>query len=88
MILLDTNYLIRSLVEGVDLVRAFLRGNILPFTDVVAAESARLYDAAGRHCRLRIAATIAATVVTARARLATANSEDFRPFVEFGLVLV
>jgi predicted nucleic acid-binding protein len=123
MILLDTNYLIKTLVKGsreekqvrhwfsrgddlctsgivwyeflcgpvadeeVILILSLLDGRVLPFTGDHAAESARLFNAAGRVRRLRVDAMIAAAAVMTNAALATDNAEDFRTFVPFGLRL-
>jgi predicted nucleic acid-binding protein len=123
MILLDTNYLIRTLVkdsreeqqvrrwfsrgedlctsgivwyeflsgpvddEAVLIILSLLDGRVLPFTADHAAESARLYNAAGRVRRLRACAMIAAAAVVSNAALATDNAEDFRSFTPFGLRL-
>jgi predicted nucleic acid-binding protein len=52
----------------------------LPFDEMQAQEAARLFNAAGRPRALRVDAMIAAAAIIARARLATANREDFAPF--------
>ena len=69
-------------------IRAFLSGGISAFEEVQATEAARLFNATGRIRRLRVDAMIAATAIVASARLATSNTEDFRPFLPHGLKLV
>lgn len=69
-------------------IRAFLSGGISAFEEVQATEAARLFNATGRIRRLRVDAMIAATAIVASARLATSNTEDFKPFVPHGLKLV
>ena len=123
MILLDTNYLIRTLVEGteeaeqvsnwldedqelctssvawyeflsgpvddpgVDLIRGVIQDRVLPFTAETAGEAARLFNASGRIRRLRVDAMIAASAITANAKLATENEADFATFASEGLRL-
>lgn len=72
----------------VELMRAFLRGGILAYGELEAAEAARLFNVAGRARRLRIDAMIAACALMAEAALATKNQNDFQGFVPAGLVLV
>ncbi len=67
--------------------RAFL-ADIMPFTEAEAREAARLFNAAGRKRSLRVDAMIAATAIVAKAPLATANRDDFTPFLPHGLKLV
>jgi len=74
-------------VGEIDLIRACLTGGMLAFREAEAAESSRLYNAAGRLRRLRVDAMIAATTVVAGGRLATANAADFAPFIPHGLSL-
>ncbi|MFP3960345.1 MAG: type II toxin-antitoxin system VapC family toxin [Spirochaetaceae bacterium] len=74
--------------EAIELVRSLIGGRILPFVDDTAAETARLFNAAGRVRRLRVDAMIAATALLARARLATENRSDFRMFAEPALELL
>jgi predicted nucleic acid-binding protein len=69
-------------------IRGSLSGGISAFEEVQATEAARLFNATGRIRRLRVDAMIAATAIVASARLATSNTEDFRPFVPHGLKLV
>lgn len=73
--------------EGIDLVSALLRGRVLPFTGKHAIEGARLWNATGRHRRLRVDAMIAGAALVLDARLATANLGDFEVFVPHGLRL-
>lgn len=123
MICLDTNYLIRSLVENsaeasdlvtwarsgeslvtpmvawyeflcgpvneehVQTVRGFL-SEVIPFDERQAEEAARLINATGRKRSLRIDATIAGCAITANAKLATDNRNDFELFRPCGLQLV
>jgi predicted nucleic acid-binding protein len=123
MILLDTNFLIRMLVQGteaavrvsdwigereqlctssicwyefvtgpvddhgVGLVVAALNNRIVPFTGDHAREAARLYNATGRQRRMRIDAMVAATAIVGNAMLVTENTDDFAPFVDYGLGL-
>lgn len=74
--------------KGVDLVRAILSDQVLPFTADQAAESARLYDAVGRQRHLRVDAMIASAAIVANAALATNDIEDFRAFTPSGLRLL
>lgn len=73
--------------EGLLLVRRLLPGGIIPFEESHAREAARLFNAAGRARRLKFDSLIAATAILSGAELATANPEDFRPFVLHGLKL-
>jgi predicted nucleic acid-binding protein len=73
--------------EQEEIVRAFL-AEVLPFTEAEAREAARLFNAAGRKCSLRVDAMIAATAIAAGARLAAGNRNDFTPFLEHGLEFV
>lgn len=74
--------------ESVEIVRGMLRDRVLPFTADQAAESSRLFNAAGRARRLRVDAMIAACALLSDTRLATSNREDFSAFVPLGLELV
>jgi predicted nucleic acid-binding protein len=65
-----------------------LTGGILPFQQMEAEEAGRLFNAVGRQRRLRVDSMIAATALAAKAPLATANLDDFRFFVPFGLRLL
>lgn len=69
-------------------IRSLIHDRILPWTSDQAAEAARLYNSTGRIRRLRIDAMIAAAAIVYNADLATANLEDFKPFVPFGLKLL
>lgn len=75
-------------LEGEAVVRGLLRDRVLPFTADQAAESARLFNAVGRSRSLRVDAMIAAAAIVTNARLATANTMDFRNFEAQGLRLV
>lgn len=66
--------------------RAFLT-RIVPFTEADAVEAARLFNAIRRKRSCRVDAMIAASAITAKARLATQNPDDFTPFVPHGLTL-
>ncbi len=68
-------------------IRAFLT-TIVPFAENHAAEAARLFNAIARKRSSRIDAMIAGTAIAARARLATNNRADFKPFVPHGLELI
>jgi predicted nucleic acid-binding protein len=74
--------------EGLLLVRRLLLGGIVPFQESQAQEAARLFNAAGRARRLKFDSLIAATAILAGAELATANPDDFEPFVAHGLKLL
>jgi predicted nucleic acid-binding protein len=67
--------------------RAFLSA-IVPFAEAEAVEAARLFNAIKRKRSHRVDAMIAGTAITAKARLATQNRADFKPFVAHGLLLV
>ena len=67
--------------------RAFLAA-IIPFTEAEATEAARLFNAIKRKRALRVDAMIAGTAIAAKARLATQNRADFKPFTAHGLTLV
>jgi predicted nucleic acid-binding protein len=67
--------------------RAFLT-EIVPFAEAEAVEAARLFNAIKRKRSHRVDAMIAGTAITAKARLATQNRADFKPFVTHGLLLV
>ena len=73
--------------EEVSLARAFVRGNILGIDQETAQVAASLYNQVGRRRMLKTDALIAAVAVRAHAALLTLNSDDFRPFVPFGLEL-
>jgi predicted nucleic acid-binding protein len=86
MILLDTNYLIRMLVQGST--PATLQDRIILFTEDCAQEAARLYNSGGRNRRQRVYAMIAATAIVSNAALSTENRGDFLPFVPLGLRMI
>lgn len=71
-----------------EVMQAFLSGGILPFDEVHARESARVFNFCGRVRRLRVVAMIAATAMLTESRLATSNQADFAVFRPFGLKLV
>ncbi len=66
--------------------RAFMQ-TLLPFDAPQAQIAAELYNASGRRRSLRVDAMIAAAAMSAGARLATNNREDFEVFVQSGLKL-
>jgi predicted nucleic acid-binding protein len=74
--------------EEIQLAMVIVSENVLPFEQAEAAESARLFNAAGRKRALRVDAMIAGTAVAAGARLATNNRSDFKPFTAHGLALL
>jgi predicted nucleic acid-binding protein len=65
-----------------------LTGGILPFDTAAAALAGQLFHATGSRRRTRIDTMIAASAILSGAGLATANPEDFLPFVAHGLELV
>lgn len=67
---------------------AFLTKGIIPFETSQAQIAAQLFNAVKRPRRLRVDAMIAATAISQEARLATLNTEDFKPFVPHGLKLM
>lgn len=74
--------------EGIELIGEVIRHAVMPFDAVTAREAARLFNAAGRNRRLRVDAMIAASATLSASLLATANVDDFRPFMPQGLKLV
>ncbi|MBX9742062.1 MAG: type II toxin-antitoxin system VapC family toxin [Chthoniobacterales bacterium] len=74
--------------EQIQTVTLFLTGGIVPFNDMHARESARLFNDVGRTRRLRVDAMIAATCIVEKTPLATGNHLDFQAFVPLGLKLV
>lgn len=73
---------------GAALVQAAIAGRVLPFTADHAREAARIWNAVGRHRRMRIDAMVAAAAIVAGAALATSNADDFRAFEGQGLRLM
>ena len=81
-------FLIGPIVEAeVSLAHAFIRGNIIALETVDARLAADLYNHAGRRRTLKTDALIAAMAIRARASLLTLNTDDFLPFLPYGLVL-
>jgi predicted nucleic acid-binding protein len=66
--------------------RAFLH-EVIAFGDAQASLAAKLFNATGRKRGLRVDAMIAATSMTANAKLATNNTQDFVAFGPHGLIL-
>jgi len=73
--------------EGLLVASSILRDRILPFTADQACEASRLWNGTGRSRQRRIDAMIAAAAIIANAQLATANIEDFKPFLALGLTM-
>jgi predicted nucleic acid-binding protein len=71
----------------VSLAHAFVRGNIVAMDTVDAQLAASLYNQAGRRRTLKTDALIAAMAIRAKASLLTLNTDDFLPFVPYGLQL-
>lgn len=71
----------------VALAHAFIRGNIIALDTPDARLAADLYNYAGRRRILKTDALIAAMAIRARASLLTLNTDDFLPFLPYGLVL-
>lgn len=72
---------------AVEAMRQVLKGGIHPLGIEEAELAAQLFNASGRKRPLRYDCLIAATAISARARLATANAADFRSFEIQGLLL-
>jgi len=68
--------------------KLFLRGGILSFGESEAILASQIFNAANRIRRLRVDAMIAASAISAKARLATNNHTDFESFKSFGLKLL
>ena len=62
--------------------------SILPFGALQAQEAARLYNATGRRCQLRVDAIIASVAITNNVPLTTNKREHFECFVPLGLRLL
>jgi len=71
--------------DEVSLARAFVRGNIAALDAADARLSASLYNHAGRRRTLKTDALIAAVAIRSGALLLTFNTDDFLPFVPYGL---
>ncbi len=74
--------------EGVEVIRSLLRGRVLPYDAVQAAESARLFQATGYLRHLRVNSMIAAAAIISNVTLATEDAEGFRYFSPFGLKML
>ena len=59
-----------------------------PFLESDARNAARLFNASGRRSRSLADCQIAAVAIRCKARLATVNIFDFKPFEKHGLTLV
>ncbi|MEN9560404.1 MAG: hypothetical protein RLZZ502_1615 [Pseudomonadota bacterium] len=69
------------------LAKAVLSGGILPITPPLAVAAAQLFNQTGRKRSLKTDCLIAAHAIQSGAPLFTRNTEDFRRFEAFGLVL-
>ena len=65
-----------------------LLAQIAPFDESTSNIASQLFNQAGRKRTLRVDAMIAATAIAQQSPLATNNTNDFSPFVPFGLELV
>ena len=66
---------------------AVIESRIMPFGRSEAALAAELFNSTGRRRGSRFDCLIAATAIQAQAEVATANLDDFKPFVPHGLKL-
>ena len=73
--------------EEIQLAKVVLTAGVLAFFEDEATEAARLFNAVKRKRAMRVDAMIAGTAIVARARLATRNRADFKPFTAHGLTL-
>lgn len=73
--------------DEVAMAHAFVRGNILALNAQDARLAAWLYNQAGRRRTLKTDALIAVAAIHAEAELLTLNTDDFSPFVPYGLQL-
>lgn len=62
-------------------------GGIIEISQSSAELAAKLFNATGRRSRMLADCIIAATAILSDAPLATANAEDFQPFLSHGLRL-
>lgn len=67
--------------------QGMLRGGIIPFDENSASLAGELFHLTGSKRRTRIDTMIAATAILTGAQLATANPQDFTPFLPHGLKL-
>jgi len=70
-----------------EIAHGILTGGILPFDTAAANLAGQLFLATGSKRRTRLDTMIAATAILSGAELATANPDDFLPFVAHGLKL-
>lgn len=73
--------------EAMALVKAAVKGGIVPFDDRQAGKAAEFFNVSGRKRALKFDCMIAAAAITANARLATSNQADFSLFLSMGLQL-
>lgn len=83
-----SEYLCGPLPENQVKAAGILFPNPEPFTAEDSALAARLFNLSGRRRGSMLDCMIAATAIRHDAKLATLNTEDFRPFEPFGLQFV
>ena len=74
-------------IQQIRAVSTIINDRVIPFGEMEAALSARLYNQAGRKRAIRVDSFIAATAIASSAPLATENQKDFRLFLSAGLRL-
>lgn len=72
---------------AVQLLLALLTGKIIPFTQAHAEFAGKLFQITGNQRKLRFDCCIAAVAILSGQQLATANLNDFNPFIPHGLTL-